>query len=124
VEDGEVERLYARARALIVPNVEEFGIAAVEAQAAGRPVVAPNTGGTAETVVDGRTGVLVNPGDVDAYAQALRYIDFDGFDSQRIVRHARRFSATEFRRRFGLAAQLLTGRPLPQAAAAPSSASV
>ena len=43
-------------RALVVPNVEEFGIAAVEAQAAGRPVVAVDAGGVRETVVDGRTG--------------------------------------------------------------------
>ena len=47
------------AAALVVPNVEEFGIAAVEAQAAGRPVVAVDAGGVRETVVPGRTGLLV-----------------------------------------------------------------
>jgi NTE family protein len=51
--------LYSRALGLIVPNVEEFGIAAVEAQAAGRLVVAVNAGGARETVIDGTTGVLV-----------------------------------------------------------------
>ena len=43
---SELARLYPRALALVVPNVEEFGIAAVEAQAAGRPVVAVDAGGT------------------------------------------------------------------------------
>ena len=45
VSDDRLADLYARAVALIVPNVEEFGIAAVEAQAAGRPVVAVGRGG-------------------------------------------------------------------------------
>ena len=57
-------------------NVEEFGIAAVEAQAAGRPVVAAAAGGALETVRPGETGVLVEPDDVDAMAEALRYTDF------------------------------------------------
>ena len=121
VGDDELADLYARARALIVPNVEEFGIAAVEAQAAGCPVVGPDSGGTAETVLPGRTGVLVGAGDVDAYAEALRYTDFDSFDSGAIAKQAERFSTAEFRRRFLLAAQLLTGAPVPHAAAEHSS---
>ena len=55
----ELAGLYAGAPALVVPDVEEFGIAAVEAQAAGRPVVALDAGGTRETVANGETGVLV-----------------------------------------------------------------
>ena len=54
-------RLYAGAQALVVPNVEEFGIAAVEAQAAGRPVVGIDRGGLRETVVPGRTGLSCPP---------------------------------------------------------------
>ena len=63
VDDRALARLYAEAAALVVPNVEEFGIAAVEAQAAGRPVVGINAGGARETVVHGRTGLLVPDGD-------------------------------------------------------------
>ena len=81
------QRVYATAAALVVPNVEEFGIAAVEAQAAGRPVVAVDAGGVRETVVDGRTGVLVPPGDRDALVRALRG-DFGRFDGAEIRRHA------------------------------------
>ena len=98
VGDGELPELYARAAALVVPSVEEFGIAAVEAQAAGRPVVGMNAGGLQETVVQGRTGVLVDPGDGDGLARALRG-DLTRFDSEDIRAHAGRFSRAAFQTR-------------------------
>ncbi|MDQ3741051.1 MAG: glycosyltransferase [Actinomycetota bacterium] len=94
VGDRELEELYPRARAFIVPNVEEFGIAAVEAQAAGRPVLAIDGGGVRETVVDGITGVLVP--DDDAMAQALRDVDFERFDPELAVLQAGAFSTASF----------------------------
>jgi glycosyltransferase involved in cell wall biosynthesis len=99
VSDEEVADAYAGARALVVPNVEEFGIAAIESQAAGRPVIAIDEGGTRETVLDGETGVLVSRGSVDEFAEAMRHTDFDRFSPPRIVRHARRFSPEAFRER-------------------------
>ena len=72
IDDGGLADLYARCAALLVPNIEEFGIAAVEAQAAGRPVVAVNRGGVRETVIDGRTGILVDGEDAVALAEPLR----------------------------------------------------
>lgn len=99
ISDAALADLYPRALAQIVPNVEEFGIAAVEAQAAGRPVVGADAGGARETVVAGETGVLVPPGDVDALAEALRYTDFARFSPARIKRHADRFSTQVFQRR-------------------------
>ena len=102
--DAELEKLYPRALALVVPNVEEFGIAAVEAQAAGRPVVGADAGGLTETVVDGETGVLVPDGDADALAEALAETDFTRFDPHRIRRNAARFSREAIER--GLAAQV------------------
>jgi glycosyltransferase involved in cell wall biosynthesis len=81
-----------------VPNVEEFGIAAVEAQAAGRPVVGVDAGGLRETVVPGRTGVLVPPGDARALARALRE-DLTRFEPEEIRAHAARFSRERFQAR-------------------------
>ncbi|MGA6949183.1 MAG: glycosyltransferase [Solirubrobacterales bacterium] len=95
--DAEVADLLPRALALLVPNVEEFGVAAVEAQAAGRPVLAADAGGPQETVLPGETGVLVPPGDVDAMAEVLRYTDFSRFEPERIAGHAARFSRDRFR---------------------------
>jgi len=109
VTDSELADLYARSRALVLPNVEEFGIAAVEAQAAGRPVVAAAAGGALETVVDGETGVLVPPGDVEALAEALRYTDFARFRPERSQENARRFSTEAFRERFAAEVARLSG---------------
>ncbi len=100
IGDAELDDLYARARALVVPNVEEFGIAAVEAQAAGRPVVAAEGGGVNETTIPGETSVLVPLGDVRALAEAMRETDFDRFSPQRVRAQAARFSTREFTRRF------------------------
>jgi glycosyltransferase involved in cell wall biosynthesis len=100
IPDAELAGLYARARALVQANVEEFGIAAIEAQAAGRPVLAVGMGGARETVVDGTTGVLVRPDDVDQLAEAMRYTEFDRFSPEEIRRHADRFSVAAFRRNF------------------------
>jgi glycosyltransferase involved in cell wall biosynthesis len=97
VSDAELTSLYSRCAALIVPNVEEFGIAAVEAQAAGRPVIAVNRGGVRETVVDGVTGVLVDGEAAAALAEPLRDLDLGGFDSAAIRTNAERFSAAAFR---------------------------
>jgi glycosyltransferase involved in cell wall biosynthesis len=100
VQDEELVDLYAHARALILPNVEEFGIAAVEAQAAGRPVIAAAAGGALETVQEGVTGRLVPPGDAPALERTLREFDERQFDSGAIRHHAERFSAAAFRERF------------------------
>lgn len=97
VGDEQLGQLMPRARALVVPNVEEFGIAAVEAQAAGRPVIGPDRGGTRETVIDGVTGVLYSAGDLDALTEAIRQVDFDRFDQHAIRRHALQFSPDVFR---------------------------
>ncbi|MGH2859025.1 MAG: glycosyltransferase [Solirubrobacteraceae bacterium] len=99
VDDPGLERLYAHARAVVVPNVEEFGIAAVEAQAAGRPVLAARAGGALETVVDGRTGRFFEPDDVAAATQLMRGLNTDDFDPDEIVRHAHHFSPEAFRAR-------------------------
>lgn len=98
VENGELARLYAGAQALVVPNVEEFGIAAVEAQAAGRPVVGADGGGLRETVVSHDTGLLVAPDNPGALARALRE-DFTRFDSHHIRSHAQRFARPVFQAR-------------------------
>jgi glycosyltransferase involved in cell wall biosynthesis len=96
IDDDALAALYPRARALVMSNVEEFGITAVEAQASGRPVVAAAAGGALETVIDGETGVLVTPGDVDALAAVLRDEDLTRFDPARAVANAQRFSVAAF----------------------------
>jgi hypothetical protein len=86
-----------------VPAIEEFGMTMVEAHASGRPVVAAASGGAREIVADGVTGALFPPGNVDALAEALREIDWEGFDVARLRESAARFTPEEFRRRLGVA---------------------
>ena len=82
-----------------MPNVEEFGIAGVEAQAAGRPVLAADAGGARETVVEGVTGHRFPVDDVDALAAAMADPDLDRLDSAAIMANAERFSVGHFQRR-------------------------
>jgi glycosyltransferase involved in cell wall biosynthesis len=98
VGDRALAELFAQARAVLVPSVEEFGITAVEAQAAGRPVIAAAAGGALETVLDGETGLLVRPDDVEAFAQAIARIDRLDFDPARTALNAECFSVAAFKR--------------------------
>jgi glycosyltransferase involved in cell wall biosynthesis len=97
--DEDLAELYASARAVIVPSMEEFGITAVEAQAAGRPVIAAAAGGALETVIDGKTGLLAKLDDVDSFQQAIESIDRLSFNPDEAVRNAERFSVATFHRR-------------------------
>jgi glycosyltransferase involved in cell wall biosynthesis len=121
VSDRDLTDLYSRARALVLPNVEEFGIAAVEAQAAGRPVVAVAAGGALETVIDGETGVLVSPDDPGALARGIRVASNRQFDRRAITGHVRRFSTEAFQQRLREAVDAVARRraePQPLGAAA------
>lgn len=69
--DENVACLLSRARAYLSAGIEDFGIAVVEAQAAGCPVIAYRSGGVLETVVEGRTGVFFNHPCWESLAQAV-----------------------------------------------------
>src|SRR4051812_7277732 len=90
VSDAEAEQLLSSARALVVPATEEFGIAAVESQAAGRPVIAADAGGVRETVVEGVTGCFYD-GQVDGLVAAVRGFDDSAVDPAACVANADRF---------------------------------
>lgn len=98
-DDEQLAQLYGEARAVVVPSMEEFGIVAVEAQAAGRPVIAAAAGGALETVVDGRTGRLVPLDDIEQFAAAMRSIDSLGLEPADAIENAQRFSVTKFKHR-------------------------
>jgi glycosyltransferase involved in cell wall biosynthesis len=99
VSDEDLAGLYSRARAVLMPSVEEFGITAVEAQAAGRPVIAAAAGGALETVLDGKTGRLARLDDVDSFTRAIESIDALAFDPAQAAANAERFSVAAFQRR-------------------------
>jgi glycosyltransferase involved in cell wall biosynthesis len=94
--DEEVRDLYRRAAGLLLPGVEDFGMVPVEAQACGCPVVALDAGGARETVVPGRTGVLVREHTPDAFAAAIDECRTAGYDRREIRSNAERFSPEHF----------------------------
>jgi glycosyltransferase involved in cell wall biosynthesis len=74
----DVAACLAAADVVALPSLQEgLGVAALEAMAAGRPVVASRVGGLAEVVVEGETGLLAAPGDAAALAAALRTVAGD-----------------------------------------------
>jgi glycosyltransferase involved in cell wall biosynthesis len=95
VSDADVARTLSGARALVLTAIEEFGIAAVESQASGRPVIARAGGGALETVVDGVTGCFWSGGP-DELAAAVVGFDDAGIDPEACVLHAARFDNRAF----------------------------
>jgi glycosyltransferase involved in cell wall biosynthesis len=71
VSDAELMTWYGRARLVLFPQVEDFGLVAVEAQACGAPVVARRDGGAVETVVEGVTGRFFGEPTVEALLKAI-----------------------------------------------------
>jgi glycosyltransferase involved in cell wall biosynthesis len=102
VSDEELARLYARCRALIFPSEEDFGLVPVEAQAAGRPVIAFGRGGARESVVEGGasggTGICFERQTPEDLADAVRRFErVEGdFDPAAIRAHAERFGVERF----------------------------
>jgi glycosyltransferase involved in cell wall biosynthesis len=75
---------------------EPFGRVAIEAMAAARPVIGPNRGGIAESVVDGQTGFLVQAGDAEAFARAVAILVENAALRQKIGENGCRHVATCF----------------------------
>jgi glycosyltransferase involved in cell wall biosynthesis len=94
--DEEIRDLYGRSAAVLLPGIEDFGMVPVEAQACGAPVVALRTGGASETVIDGVTGVLVDDGSAEGFAEGLGRVRRLRLDRAAIRANAERFSRQRF----------------------------
>ena len=92
-----LRELYAGARALLFPGVEDFGIVPVEAQAAGTPVIALGCGGALETVVNGKTGLFFAEQTVESLCGAIEEFESCKFSRTAIMEHAKTFSPEKFR---------------------------
>ena len=115
--DEDLAQEYARARALIFPAEEDFGLTPVEAMASGRPVLALGRGGALETVRDGETGLFFSEQSVTAIRDAIEKFEQveDRFNPTAIRRHAEGFSSAAFRARFGAAVDDLMAAPQQEA---------
>jgi glycosyltransferase involved in cell wall biosynthesis len=92
----ERDRLLSGARALLFPGEEDFGIVPVEAQAAGMPVIAYGVGGAAESVLDGRTGVLFDEQSAAGLAAAIERYEGLNLEGEAARENAKRFGRERF----------------------------
>lgn len=98
VNDNEIVSHFETALGFIMPNMDDFGIVAVEAMAASTPVIAYNKGGALDYVVPGKTGLLFDKQTVKSLAAALEAAAAKTFDYKAISEHAAQFSVTAFNR--------------------------
>jgi glycosyltransferase involved in cell wall biosynthesis len=99
LSDEEVIYYYTHCRALLFPGEEDFGITPLEAQAAGRPVIAYQAGGALASVVDGITGAFFQQQTVDSLATVLASFDERMYNPHVIRNHALEFDKPRFSRR-------------------------
>jgi len=105
VPDSDLPRVYAQAKALLYPQEEDAGIAPLEAQACGTPVIALGKGGALDTVKENDastslgtgTGVFFREQTVESLKDAIDRFEGMTFEPEVIREHAEQFSAERFR---------------------------
>ncbi len=98
VREDELIKLYIDAKALIQPQEEDFGMVAVEAQAAGTPVIAYRKGGAKETVIEGKTGIFFDEQSKESIIEAVGLMESHGpWDKNVLFKNAEKFSKEKFK---------------------------
>jgi glycosyltransferase involved in cell wall biosynthesis len=96
----ELRQRYRRAAGLLIPNIEDFGMVAVEALACATPVIGLSASGTADVVRPGEEGELAEDTTVEALTEAARRVLDRSWDAGRLRKRALAFSSERFRERF------------------------
>jgi len=94
--DEMVIHILAGCKALIISAEEDFGIASLEAQALGKPVIALGLGGVLETVIDGRTGILFTSQTVDSLIDAMEKLESKKINPLECKQNAKQFDKENF----------------------------
>ncbi|HSQ38860.1 MAG TPA: glycosyltransferase [Anaerolineales bacterium] len=103
VPDEELPDLMARCKAFIFPGREDFGIAPLEAQASGRPVIAYGAGGALDSIIEGETGTFFREATPESLAQAVLNFNADCVDPLACRANAERFSVPRFQQELQVA---------------------
>ncbi len=98
--DRELRELMQKAKGFVFAADEDFGIVVVEAQAAGTPVIALQSGGALDTVIEGQTGSFFREQTVKSLCEAIESFERSSFDPYLIRSHAEKFSEERFVREF------------------------
>ncbi len=96
VNDNDIVEHFQTALGFIMPNMDDFGIVAVEAMAAGTPVIAYNKGGARDYIIPGKTGLFFEKQTVKSLAAVLETAASKSFDYEAISKHAETFSVAAF----------------------------
>lgn len=96
VDNNVKNRLIAKAKAIIFPAEEDFGIVPIEAMSLGTSVIGFNKGGTAESVIDKKTGVLFKKQTVDDLVSAIERFENSTFNTNDLKNQAQKFSNNIF----------------------------
>ena len=96
----EIKDYLSKAKAFVYTGLEDFGIAPVEAQACGTPVIAYGKGGVVDTVINGETGIYFNNQTEQSLNQAITTFENFQFNYQFIANHAKQFSTEIFKLKF------------------------
>ncbi len=109
--DATIAELLGKARGFVCAAEEDFGIAMVEAQAAGCPVIAYGSGGALESIVENCTGIFFEEQTVESVMEAVREFEkrYSYFDVADIVQNARQFGKERFVQEFKQFIGLSTG---------------
>ncbi|OGE42605.1 hypothetical protein A3B45_00140 [Candidatus Daviesbacteria bacterium RIFCSPLOWO2_01_FULL_39_12] len=108
-DEKQVVQILAGCKALIIAGVEDFGLASLEAQALGKPVIAYRDGGALETVIEGKTGLFFDHPTVDSLVKILRRfndlstsleVGLNHWNKQEIKKNAQKFSKDLFLKNF------------------------
>lgn len=97
--DDELVMYYQNTLGLIFPQIEDFGLVAIEALANGAAVVGYNCGGIRDIIEDGKTGVLFDKQTVESLTSAVKKFEGIKFDPGTLINRSRDFSEGEFRKK-------------------------
>lgn len=104
-DDAKLKELYSECKGFITTaKDEDFGMTVVEAMASGKPVIAPNEGGYKETIINGKTGILIDNIDVDSLVDVVGRISMDlgknsGKYRKECIRQANKYDTAVFVRK-------------------------
>ncbi len=100
VSDKKLAQIYNKAKALIYPSFEEdFGLAPLEAMAHGTPVIGCHDGGLVESVLNGKTGILIKKHSVNSLVFAIKKLEGLKIKSSDCIKRAKKFSEKMFRKK-------------------------
>ncbi len=100
VTEKKLADYYMNAKALIMPQEEDFGLVSTEAQSYGLPIIAYKKGGAIDTVIPKKTGLFFEEQNMESLTLTIKKFEKHKFDSRVIIKNANRFTKREFKKRF------------------------